>query len=190
MVDIYACFNLQSSQGHSPPQLHGRHAALVYVSETQLSSHSDGTLEKVHIINIYIHADNSNRRHRAIISRTIKAEVARFCMKNDTPVQPTVAMAMKRKNSSSVSNNSSARNTQYVSLPNVQQVRCSALHQASVSAAHWQSSLPLLVMQTPPPPASSARQGAISSSAKGSSAPQLGHVTEIAKLHLSVGSTS
>ncbi len=117
-----------------------------------LYTNIDGTLEKAHIINVYVHLYDSNRRHRAIISRAVKAEEARFSMENNTPVQPAVAVAVKRKNSSTVSNGSSARNTQYVSLSNMQQTQRSTPHQVSVNAAQWQPSPPLPVMQPPPPP--------------------------------------
>lgn len=107
-------------------------------SPVTLYLNHDGTLEKAHIINVYIHLYDGNRRRNAIISRAFKADEARFSSERtpSTPPAPTpVAVATKRKS------------TQYVSLGNR-----SASSQAQVNTSRWQPPPPPPVMRPPPPP--------------------------------------
>ena len=77
-------------------------------SPVTLYTHPDGTKEKAHVVNVYIHLYDVNRRRRAIIDRAnkaeearVKAEEARITASLAPPVQQPSAVKRKSPNGSS-----------------------------------------------------------------------------------------
>ena len=101
----------------------------------------DGSAEKAHVVNVYIHLYDVNRRRRAIIERAAKAEETRAQAMAAPPLPPPTAV--KRKGQ--VLNQQPAQQAQPASRQNG-----SANHRAAQTS--WQPPLPQPVAQPPPPP--------------------------------------
>jgi len=101
----------------------------------------DGSAEKAHVINVYIHLYDVNRRRRAIIERAAKAEETRVQAMAAPPLPPPTAV--KRKGQ--VLNQQPTQQAQPASRQNG-----SANHRSAQTS--WQPPLPQPVAQPPPPP--------------------------------------
>lgn len=123
-------------------------------SPATLFVNADGSPEKVHIINVYVHLYDVNRRRRAIIERAAKAEEARANAAL-APPPPPPPVAVKRKGppmgqpqgSQQVQGPSGAAATPYrpAQTPTYH-------HRQNPAPAVWQQPPPPPPVAQPPPP--------------------------------------
>jgi hypothetical protein len=120
------------------------------ISPVPLYVNPDGSIEKVHVVNVYIHLYDANRRRRAVLDRARRAEEAKHAASMAPPPSPPapqpVAVAVKRKNSGAPQPPS----TQHypTSTAGSRQVHIPLRQQAAV----WQPPPPPPVARPPPPP--------------------------------------
>lgn len=120
----------------------------------------DGTPERVHVINVYIHLYDVNRRRRAILERASKAEEAKVAAAL-APPPPPQPQAVKRKNPGPPSTQASSNPSGAAAVPHFQMPvhlhnynlpRRPPAPVANSAPAVWQPPPPPPVVQPPPPP--------------------------------------
>ena len=148
-----------SKAGKAVPPSGRSEGPLIYCMYPKLNSpvplyvNPDGSTERVHVVNVYIHLYDANRRRRAVLDRAKKAEEAKLAASMAPPPPPAhpVAVAVKRKNSGTPQPPSTQQYPTPAAVPRQQYQ-----HQVHVAprqqAAAWQPPPPPPVARPPPPP--------------------------------------